>query len=158
MAEKRITNDFEVNYRLVGIATTLKEYKVGFHLNHILQADFRKLKDLLFESRERERNVFFSVLKSSCDDEMTEYTLFANKNGTDTLLPEVATFDYLLQVNGKFPPEDLAKAIGEIKKLNQVLLCTEIPVKKIKNHHRLIYEEEKPSTRPLFKNRFGIKK
>ncbi len=158
MAEKRIKNEFDFNYRLVGIATTLKEYKLAFYLNHILDCDFRKLKDLLFESSERERNVFFSVLKAESDDEASEYIIFANKNGTDTLLPEAPAFDFILQIQGKQVQKELASIIAQIKKVNEVMLCAEVPINKVKNHHRLIYEEEKPNTRPLFKNRFGAKK
>lgn len=155
MAEKRIKNEFEYDYRLIGIATTLKEYRLGYFLNELFSCDFRKLKDLLFESSERERNVFFGVLKAIPDDGATEYLVFSNKNGTDTLLPEAANFDYIVQITGKLPDSELADIIREIKKINQVLLCTEIPLSRLKNQQRLIYEEEKIAQRPLFRKRHG---
>ena len=79
MAEKKITNDLDTDYRLLGIASALKEYKVCHHLNQLLGCDFRKLPALVFEPKDRIRKTEFSVFKAE-DAEKNTFVVFTNKN------------------------------------------------------------------------------
>ena len=101
MAEKKIKNELNTDYKLVGIASSLKEYKLCYHLNLLLQSDFRKLKDLVFEPTDRTRKVQFSVFKGGEETDRNYYIVFSNKNLDEVLLPEISNFDYILQIHGR---------------------------------------------------------
>ncbi|MBS1612010.1 MAG: hypothetical protein JST49_04260, partial [Bacteroidetes bacterium] len=64
MAEKRIKNELDNDYVLVGIASSMKEYRLCHFMNILLGCDFKKLDDLVFESRDRGQNIQFSVFKA----------------------------------------------------------------------------------------------
>lgn len=140
MAEKKIKNEIGREFMLVGIATSLKEYKLCFHLNNLLGCDFIKLKDIEFEPKDRTRTIQFSVFKAgNIEEEKNEYIVFANKAPGDYLLPEVSNFDYLLQINGKFDDEELRYLTDGIRTFPETVMVSEVPVKKVKNYERLVY-------------------
>lgn len=154
MAEKRIKNELDTDYRVVGVATSLKEYKLCYHLNQLLECDFQKLKDVSFEPTDRTRTSQFSVLKAKATDGQTVYMVFANKNNGELLLPEAGSFDFLLQVTGRTEDDFIHGIIESVKLFPDVLLTAEIPLKKIKNKERLVYEEEKPARKLITPKRF----
>lgn len=154
MAEKRITNELDTDYRLVGIATSLKEYKLCYHLNQLLGCDFRKLKDLIFEPKDRTRSTQFSVIKAGSDDDKNQLIVFSNKSSGEYLLPEVSNFDYVIQVWGKYEDEDMRFLVDGIKQFPEVVMSAEIPIKKIKSKERMVYEEEKPAQKLITTKRF----
>jgi len=144
MAEKKISNELPTDYILVGIATSLKEYKLCYHLNLLLNCDFRKLTDLIFEPTDRSRKVQFSVFKAGDENDKNHFIVFANKNQQDVLLPEMSNLDYVLQIHGKYGEEELKALVTGIKLFPEVMMCSDITLKKIKSKDRLVYEEEKP--------------
>lgn len=155
MAEKRIKNELDTDYRIIGIATSLKEYKLCHHLNRLLECDFRKLKDVVFEPVDRTRTSQFSVFKASATDGQTDYLVFANKSTGEVLLPEVGNFDFLFQITGKNDNDFIQNCVEQIKAFPEVLLTAEIPLKKIKSKERLVYEEEKPARKLISPKRFN---
>lgn len=156
MAEKRIKNELDTDYVVIGIATSLKEYKLCFHLNQLLECDFRKLPDITFEPTDRTRTSQFSVFKAVLPDKQMEYMVFANKNAGEVLLPEATGFDFLLRITGHPETATLADMVDAIRNLPDVLLTAEIPARKIKNRERLIYEEEKAPRKLITTKRFKL--
>ncbi len=154
MAEKKIKNELTTDYKLVGIASSLKEYKLCYHLNLLLNCDFRKLTDLVLEPAGRTRKVQFSVFKAGDEDDKNHFNVFSNKNFQDILLPEISNFDFVLQIHGLYDDEDLRSLIAGIKNFPEVMMTAEIPLKKIKSKERLIYEEEKIVQKLISPKRF----
>lgn len=154
MAEKKITNDLTTDYKLIGVASSLKEYKLCYHLNALLECDFKKLKDLIFEPTDRSRKIQFSVFKAGDDDDKNQFIVFTNKNLQDVLLPEISNFDYVIQVLGKCDDEAVKSLVDGIKAFPEVLMTAEIPLKKIKSKERLVYEEEKAVQKLITPRRF----
>ena len=80
MADKKIINELSIDYKLVGLASSLKEYKLCYHLNNLLNCDFRKLNDQTFEPTDRSRVIQFSVFKSGEEQDKNQFIVFSNKN------------------------------------------------------------------------------
>ncbi len=138
----------------MGIASSLREYKLCHYLNQFLQCDFRKLTDLIFESTDRSRKTEYSVFKAGEESDKNQFIVFANKNLGEVLLPEVSNFDYIVQINGKYETEEVSVLIEGIKRFPEVMMTAEVPVKKIKSKERLVYEEERPSQRLINTRKF----
>lgn len=154
MAERKIKNELSTDYIVVGIASSLKEYKLCYHLNQLLACDFKKLKDLIFEPTDRTRKIQFSVF-SGCDEgDRNQFIVFSNKNLDEVLLPEISNFDYILQIHGKFEEEEMKNLMEGIRGFPEVVMTAEIPLKKIKSKERLVYEEEKPVQKLISPKRF----
>lgn len=156
MADKKITNEISANYKLVGLATSLKEYKLCYYLNIFLNCDFQKLNDLVFEPTDRTRAVSFSVFKAGNDDDKNQFIVFSNKSLSEILLPEISNFDYLIQINGKYDEDEMKSLLTGVKQFPGVLMTAEIPLRKIRSKDRLIYREEKPAPKPTFKRKFKL--
>ena len=60
------------------------------------------------------------------------------------LLPEVSNFDYIVQITGKFDDKNMKTMLEGMKRIEEVVLSAEIPLRKIKSKERLVYLEEKP--------------
>ena len=155
MADKKIKNELDTDYHLVGIASSLKEYKLCHYLNELLGCDFRKLEPLSFEPKDRTRKIQFSVFKAGDDEDMNTFVVFTNKNLGEFLLPEVNNFDYIIQVTGKYPAEEIKTLAEKIKQFPDVMMSAEIPLKRIKSKERLVYEEEKPTQKLMSRKRFN---
>jgi hypothetical protein len=151
MAEKKLKNDLDTDYRLLGIATSLKEYKLCYFLNQLLDCDFKKLEALSFEPKDRGRKVEFSVLRAEPEESNNTFTVFTNKNMGEFLLHEVSNFDYIIQVTGKFDDENMKALADGVKEMPEVVMSAEIPLRKIKSKERLVYVEEKQAP-ARFKN------
>ncbi len=149
MAVSKIKNELSFDYHLIGISTTLKEYKLCYHLNQLLNCDFRKLKDLEFLPGDRSRKIQFSVFRAGGEEDKNQFTVFSNKNMNEVLLPEIGNFDYVMQINGKFEPAELKILVDGVKKFPEIILVVEVPLSKIKSKERLIYTEEKHAQRLL---------
>lgn len=154
VADKKIKNELPTDYQLIGIASSLREYKLCYHLNQLLRCDFRKLKDLVFEPTERTRTVQFSVFKAGEEEDLNKFIVFTNKSLGEVLLPEVSNFDYIVQIQGNYEIENVENLINGIRQFPEVMMTAEIPLKKIKSKERLIYEEERPSHRLINTKRF----
>lgn len=157
MAEKRIKNELDEDYILVGIASSMKEYRLCYYLNLLLGCDFRKLDDLIFESKDRGPNIQFSVFKAGEEEEdRNQFVVFTNKYLGQHLLTEVSQFDYILQIWGRYSDEELHVLMDGIKLFPNTVMIAEVPLKKIKTRERLVYREEKPVPRLLTTKRFQL--
>jgi hypothetical protein len=157
MAEKRIKNELDDDYILVGIASSLKEYRLCHFMNLLLGCDFKKLEDLVFESRDRGQNVQFSVFKAGEEDiDRNQFVVFTNKYLGQHLLNEVSNFDYILQIWGKYSDEELHVLMDGIKLFPQTVMTAEVPLKKVKTRERLVYHEEKPAAKLLTTKRLQL--
>ena len=157
MAEKRIKNELDDDYILVGIATSMKEYRLCHYLNMLLGCDFRKLDDLVFESKDRGPNILFSVFKCGEEDEdKNQFIVFSNKYLGQYLLNEVSNFDYILQIKGKYSAEELHMLMDSIKLFPNTVMTAEVPLKKVKTRERLVYREEKPAQKLFNTKRYQL--
>jgi hypothetical protein len=147
VAEKRIINELSTDYKLIGLASSLKEYTLCFHLNRLLGCDLRKLKDLELSHSDRTREVSFSVFKAGEEHDRNRFIVFGNKTPGEVLLPELANFDFIIQVEGRYEEEEVKHLVEGINRFPQVMMCTEIVLKKIKNKDRLVYVEERSTQR-----------
>lgn len=156
VADKKITYQPDADYRLIGLATGMKEYKLCFALNRLLSCDFQKVPDLTFEAKDRTRSTQFSVLKAGDEANPARYLLFGNKNMGEYLLPEFSDYDYLLQVLGQAEDEQVAALLEAVRSLPEVALAAEIPLKKARSRDRLIYHEEKEPVKRLPRRNFKL--
>jgi hypothetical protein len=152
LAGKKITTETDKDFKLVGIGTTLRDYKLCYHIAEVLESEFIKMNGHDLDTKDRSTKITFSVFKSERNAAKTLLLLFANKSMGETLLPEAASFDFLLKITGSFP--ELKEMIRQLKLLPEIIAIAEIPPKTIKHPERLQYEEiiEKPAF-SILKNR-----
>ena len=144
MTDRKITSEPDKNFKLIGIASAERDYRICYLLTEMLGWEITRLPNHEIELRERTAKLSVSTFKAEQSLTGSVFYLFANKVNGELLLPEGGSFDYLLKTEGSF--KGIKDILKKIKQIETVLTASEIPVKALKNWDRLAYEEpiEKP--------------
>ena len=133
MTDRKITSEPDRNFKLIGIASAERDYRLCYMLTEMLGWEITRLPNHEIELRERTAKLSVGTFK--CVQPLTGsvFYLFANKAGGE-----------LLKTEGAF--KGIKDLLKKIKQIETVLTASEIPVKALKNWDRLAYEEpvEKP--------------
>src|SRR5690606_793778 len=110
MKNKKLVVEYEYNFVLMGLATSVKEYKLAWHINKVLGISLVKQEEKTVHFlNDREITISYFLFKR----EYSTFRLLKNKSMSGAgksgfLLPELAHFDYLIMINddgGFFEPD-----------------------------------------------------
>jgi hypothetical protein len=121
---KKILLDFEEeeNYSIVGITSTLKDYRLIFFLNKLAGINFKRVEPFVFSFKEK---VFtFSVYLQVDDENMRNFYLLSNNNKSVKLIKELKHFDYLLVMDGEIEDDFLNNLSKRIKNVGGVMISS----------------------------------
>lgn len=121
MKKNKLNIDYFFEFRLYGLITTLKDYKLAWHINHSLDVHLVKSDDLILDFYDKEdltiSNFFFETQTSSLRL-IKNRSLSERGNAPRYLIPELNNFDYFLLLTGfedTFDEEYFKKAIKNMK-------------------------------------------
>jgi hypothetical protein len=109
--------EYDYGFSLFGVVSPIKDYKLAWAMNHILDLHLIKQQDLCYDVQEKERLLISNFEHTS---EHSVVRLFRNRAiGTHNLkkaflLPELKEFDYVLQITGgmqRYHPEEFIKKL-----------------------------------------------
>ena len=144
MTDRKITSEPDKNFKLIGIASAERDYRLCYMLSEVLGWEITRLPNHEIELKERTGKLSVGTFKALQPLTGSIFYLFANKGSGELLLPEAGNFDYLLKTEGAF--QGVKDLLKKIKLIETVLTASEIPVKALKNWDRIAYEE--PVERP----------
>lgn len=144
----------EEEYSLIGIHTTLEDYKLAYLLNKQLKTSFKKANfNLDFENKKN--NASFSIFEytnikydfelfliSNSIKEEKKSTLSGLPLFTETktyLIPEKKNIDFFIKISGDIQYEFITEAIKKIKEVNQVITSYQIDKNTLKSKDSLIF-------------------
>jgi len=144
MTERKITSEPDKNFKLIGIASAERDYRLCYMLTEALEWEISRLPNQEIELKERSLKLSVAVFRAEQALTHSVFYLFANKSAGELLLPEAGNFDYLLKTEGAY--KGIKDLLKKLKQIDAVLTASEIPVKSLKNYDRMAYEEpmEKP--------------
>lgn len=142
------------NYILLGIHTTLEEYKLAYFLNQQLKTQFKraaynldfknKNNDASFAVYEHENMVFsqfWFLINNQCVDTLSTSSIgfFKDHAVTSYLIPEKKKIDFFLKLEGDFDNSYVVKLIDKMTKIPQVITTYQIPPHSLKSKDFLIF-------------------
>jgi len=148
-------NDFyEDDFSLIGIHTTLEDYKLAYLLNKNLKINFIKSKENLnFEKTEKPSS--FSIFNYYNKEYDSDWVLIANsskrENQTESnelllttetkiyLIPEKKKVDFFIKVSGELGLDFVKKIIDKVKNIEQVITSYPIDKNTLKSKDFLIF-------------------
>ncbi len=148
-------NDFyEDDFSLIGIHTTLEDYKLAYLLNKNLKINFIKSKENLnFEKTEKSSS--FSIFNYYNKEYDSDWVLIANsskrENQTESnelllttetktyLIPEKKKVDFFIKVSGELEFDFVTKIIDKVKNIEQVITSYPIDKNTLKSKDFLIF-------------------
>lgn len=145
---------YEEEYSLIGIHTTLEDFKLAYLLNKNISTSFHKLKnDLTFEKQQVKTS--FSMFKYENTKYDFEWYLIANSTKTENittsnqlllttetktfLIPEKKKIDYFIKISGDVETSFITKTIKKIKSIEQIITSYSIDKNTLKSKDFLIF-------------------
>lgn len=154
--------DLEFDFKLIGISSTLKDYRLCHFINKHSGLNFVFGKEepldnrgnkkqyqkeeleyhiIFFTNKKKEKTAHhFKTYRYCTEDYEKEYYLICNRSlEGQFLLPETPNFDALLIIKHFIDNEDLSILLSDINQINGVLLVKEIDPKLLKSKENLIF-------------------
>jgi hypothetical protein len=137
--DDQISDNFFDHTRILGIASTLKNYQLCFQIEKQLQVDFRTSQDLQIPLEKNKRTYSFTVYEFLEPAIATEHFLYTNKNDGEALLPELQHLDFIWLLKGVFFNNDeVFKDLQQnLRTIQGIQLVTEVAHEKIKSRDNL---------------------
>lgn len=132
--------EFFENTRLLGIVASLEQYRFCWHLNQVLNFDFRINNSIEIQLNKKMRNYFFPVYQYGQQSGTIKHFLYNNQNDGEYLLPEFKHLDFLwLMKDDVLKDEEVNIFMSSIKTIPFVQMVVELTNEKIKNKQHLIF-------------------
>ncbi|RLD23684.1 MAG: IPExxxVDY family protein [Bacteroidetes bacterium] len=116
MRKSKLVVSYELGAKVIGLVTTLKEYKLAWNINQVFKIDLIMQPPLLIEFI---KGSDLSITNYLFKTELQYYRLIRNKGNEDNsghLIPELVNFDFFLMIGG----EELMIDESETKNLNSI--------------------------------------
>jgi len=145
--------EYEHDYNLIGINSTLNDYKLAYFLNKKLEIHLcRQSKNIDFI----DKNCSFTLYNYDCDSTFSSWSLIANKHIFMTksisetnlfreeskisfLVTEKKKVDYFFKIFGDFSPKSLKLVVEKIKNIKGVITSYAINPQTLKSKDHLIF-------------------
>lgn len=140
--KNRLASDYPLDFELIGIVSSAKEYKLAWHINQLPEFHLVKDEDIKIEFSD---NKLIRVSNLKDESEFRQVYLLKNKLVTSNsainhyLLSELQQFDYLLKLSSQ-TQDFWAKEVNEqLKAINEIDYSLVIDVEKIKMKDNLLF-------------------
>ena len=145
---------YEEKYSLLGIHTTLEDYKLAYVLNHHLGVRFNKASfNLDFENEKSDAS--FSIYTYENSTHNSEWYLISNSEKKENkvqeeglllsteiknyLIPEKKKIDFFVKIVEDIPLKDTQKLVNKIKSIDQIITAYTIDTNTLKSKDILIF-------------------
>jgi len=132
--------DFFENTRLLGIVASIEQYRFCWHLNQVLNFDFRINNNIEIHLNKKMRNYFFPIYQYGEQSGTIKHYLYNNEDDGEYLLPEFKHLDFLwLMKDDIMKDEEVNIFMNSIKTIPFVQMVMELTNEKIKNKQHLVF-------------------
>ena len=123
---KKLTIEYEeeTSYYVIGISSTLKDYRLTFFLNKLDEFNFKRAETFVFKIKNQDFE--YSMYTYIDSFNMQNYYLLSNKANSVKLVPDFKHFDYMLILDGEFDDEFISKLVKRIKAVPEIMLASEV--------------------------------
>ena len=137
---KTLKFEIDLDFVLIAITTSLKDYRICHHINKHLNFNFLKMADLEVDLLQGSGGpVFFSLYEYHWEASETDFYFIANKGSDGYLVPEMRKADYFLMVKNYIDNEDLDKLVTALNRIPEIVAAVKIDPKKIKSRENLLF-------------------
>ncbi len=132
--------EFFENTCLLGIVASMEQYRFCWHLNQLLNFDFRINNSIEIHLNKKDRHYFFPIYQYGKHAGTIKHYLYNNENDGEYLLPEFRHLDFLwLMKDDVLQDQELSVLISSVRTIPSVQMVVELTNEKIKNKQHLIF-------------------
>lgn len=128
----------DLDFALIAVTVSLKDYMFCHKANNILQFEFEKTDDHEVYFNVDEPPLQFSKYFYFVEQGEIEYHLVANRASEGVLVPEMGNVDFFMVVRPFLHKEDMEFILGRLKKIAEVQVAAKIDAHKLKSKENLI--------------------
>lgn len=133
--------DLTDEYQIIGICSHLKEYKLCWNINKILNSNLSKWEDFSFSTKNVSGGNFSFFYYNDLNNRNNIF-LLSNKNDNMVLLDKIPEADFLLIIKGVFSDKRIEEIISALKKISNILTVFSVDMNKIKEMNSFLTELE----------------
>lgn len=137
MAKLVLEFEAEYDFHLIGICSHVKDYRISWEVNKLLNLELAKDEDHTLYLQKEELS--FPCYSCKREEELKEYYLIGNRSKGVYLIPEESEVDYFLVLKGFFSDEEIKKLAQKIGELKTVLTSFAIEVEELKSKQNLVF-------------------
>lgn len=128
----------DLDFVLIAITASLKDYTLCHKINKALDYEFVKVDDHeVFLNAEEEPSAF-SKYYFLVEEGEVEYYLVSNRSSEGFLVPEMKKADYFIIIHQYISEEDIDLLLNKLNKIPEVQVAVEIEVQRLKSKANLI--------------------
>lgn len=131
--------EIDLDFVLIAVTTSLKDYRICYLINKSLNFNFTKLNDLAVDLVRDNPPVLFSLYHYSWETTETDFYFIANKGSEAYLVPEMKKADYFLMIKNYIDENDLDGVVSALNKIPEIVAAVKIDPKKIKSRENLLF-------------------
>ena len=124
----------ELEFSVLAINSHIKGYGLCWHINKVLNMNFRRRDSIIFHEKE----VFTSFVDSEGG---SRYVLIENKSKKGFLLTKKKKIDFFIKITPLLSLKEKGEFIRILNKVSKILLIFELDLKKEKEAHRFIFND-----------------
>ena len=141
MARSVLRTPVSLDFSLWAIASSLKDYRICWHLNNTLGIEFERRDDLEIATA-RGRTLWFSLFAHNDSVQKLTYYLIGNRCETEYLVPELRGNDFFLMIKGFLKKEEGRELITRLRSITGLQAVFSIEPSKLSSVHNLIIDDE----------------
>ncbi len=142
MKKTKLQIEYDYDFFLLGIVSTVKEYKLAWHLNNALGVDLRKQDDIIIPKMDTNNLIISNLIFQT---EHCTIRLIGNRSvgeSSDTksnLLPELQNFTHFFVLQDEGDAFDRTALMEKLKTIDVIDYVVAIAPEKLKNKDNLIF-------------------
>ncbi len=142
MKKNKWEGDYSIDFDLIGIVSSMKEYKLGWHLNEMEIFHLVKQDDVKIEFAEQK---IIRISNLADESEFRSVHLLRNKlfnlgsAGVQYLVPELQQFDYLIKLKNTLEDNWSSFLLSKMKECAAIDYAVIIDLEKVKSKENLIF-------------------
>lgn len=134
----KLSLDLDLDFVLIAITASLKDYTLGHKINKTLDFDFVRIDDHEVYFNIDENPLEFSRFQYFIEEGGVNFFLVSNRNREGFLIPEMKKVDYFMIIQEYISKEDLTKILTKLKKIPEVQVAAQIDPYKLKSKENLV--------------------
>ncbi|WP_214073319.1 IPExxxVDY family protein [Mucilaginibacter sp. dw_454] len=139
MNKKFLKFEIDLDFVLIAVTTSLKDYRICYLINKCLNFNFIKTDDLAVDIHAGAPQVYFSLYTYNWEASETDFFFIANKGTDGYLIPEMKKADYFMMIKNYIDDKDLENIISTLNRIPEIVAAVKIDPKKIKSRENLLF-------------------
>ena len=128
----------DLDFVLIAITSSLKDYVFCHQINTRLNLDFEKIDDHEVFFNVDEPPLAFSKYYFYIEQGDNEFFILNNRNSEGFLIPEMSKVDYFMIIHSYIDKEDLSYILTGLNKLPDIQVAAQIDPYKLKSKENLV--------------------